>query len=329
LSLLALATIALLSVGPRLDAANITIDATFDSSITALPNAGTIESGINAAIGRLESVIENPITVSIDFTNMSSGLGESSTDVAELSYTKYLSDLAHNQILSADDNTALAHLPAGPNNPVNGTPDVFLTKPLLRAIGEATLGNVHGGFDGTISLNTSIMNVSRTGPQNPGDYDLQAVVTHEMDEVLGIGGAGSALPTSSSPFPPPVPVGALDLFRYDANGNRSFTTSSGVASYFSIDGGATLIMPFNQAGGGSDYGDWATTTTPQVQDAFGSPGMDLNLGPNELESFDVVGYNLVTEGSSLASAPEPSSLAGLIGLGAMGLFFAALRRRGR
>ena len=82
-------------------------------------------------------------------------------------------------------------------------------------------------------------------------------------------------------------------------------------------------MPFNQSGGGSDYGDWATTATPQVQDAFGSPGVDLNLGPNELESFDVVGYNLVTEGSAVASVPEPSSLAALLGLAAAGLFVAA------
>ena len=45
--------------------------------------------------------------------------------------------------------------------------------------------------------------------------------------------------------------------------------------------------------GGSDYGDWHTSGTPQVQDAFGTPGVNIALGSNEITAFNVIGYDLV------------------------------------
>src|SRR6516162_3177193 len=96
--------------------ANITINPTFGSSITNDPNAATIEAGIDQAISRFESSIENPISVSIDFQEMSSGLGASSTFLNQIPYSQYRSDLANNQILSANDMTALASLPMTSTN---------------------------------------------------------------------------------------------------------------------------------------------------------------------------------------------------------------------
>jgi PEP-CTERM motif-containing protein len=60
---------------------------------------------------------------------MSSGLGQSLTFFNDLSYSQYRSDLANNQILSANDKLALASLPMTSNNPVNGNADVSLTLP--------------------------------------------------------------------------------------------------------------------------------------------------------------------------------------------------------
>jgi hypothetical protein len=161
------------------------------------------------------------------------------------------------------------------------------------------------------------MNLSRTGTQNTSFYDLQAVASHEIDEALGIGGAGSFIGANfgtGNPLNYPTgPVGSMDLFRYSGNGVRSYTTSTSATAYFSINGGATNLTNFNQAGGGSDYGDWKGGLTPQVQDAFGTPGVDINLGVNELTALDVVGYNLT------APVPEPGSgtllLGGLIVVG--------------
>ncbi|MGN6506528.1 MAG: hypothetical protein ACTHM6_13295, partial [Tepidisphaeraceae bacterium] len=93
----------------------------------------------------------------------------------------------------------------------------------------------------------------------------------------------------------------------------SYTTSTSATSYFSINGGATSVVGFNQTGGNSDYADWATNSTHYVQDAYGTPGTYRDLATPELTAYDVIGYTLV---------PEPMACS-LIGLGAIGV----LRRR--
>ncbi len=87
---------------------------------------------------------------------------------------------------------------------------------------------------------------------DPGKYDLQGVVEHELDEVLGLGSALN-IPVNFPRLSRPQ-----DLFRYSANGTPSYDVNA-ASSYFSIDGGATNLVNFNQNGGG-DYGDWASSS---------------------------------------------------------------------
>jgi hypothetical protein len=91
----------------------------------------------------------------------------------------------------------------------------------------------------------------------------------------------------------------------------SFTTSSTATSYFSIDGGSTNIVNFNQNPGtggqtGGDFGDWSSegTTGNYVQLAFtpsnaGAAGVSLS-SPEGI-ALQAVGYDTAT--------PEPSAFA--------------------
>ena len=287
--------------------AGLTIIPIFDSSITGDPNAATIESSINAAIATIDSYIANNVTVNITFQETSGGLGSSMTYFYASTYGQFYTALQNSQTRSAVDNTAIASLPNQANNPVNGNGSVITTGPLLRALGFNA--NPPGSSDTTIILNTSIMNLSRSSAQNPNYYDLQAVAMHEIANALGIGGSGSQLGGGST-----GPVGPLDLFRYSAAGVRSYAQGTGIAPYFSINGGTTDLVHFNQAGGGSDYSEWgngvipaqsAGNTPAQAQDAFGLPGTQPNLGANEMIAFDVIGYNLTPAGTALEFSTVP------------------------
>jgi hypothetical protein len=159
-------------------------------------------------------------------------------------------------------------------------------------------------------------------------------IGHEVDEVLGIGGPGSTLYLSGAytgQASPTGEIGDLDLFRYSASGVRSFTMSPSATSYFSINGGVTDLVHFNQQGAdGADFADWGDpsnteggNTPPQLQDAYGSPDEVVNIGANELTALDVVGYNLTAAGTAIetgTAVPEPASLAtlALAGVGVLG-----------
>jgi len=139
-------------------------------------------------------------------------------------------------------------------------------------------------------LNLSLMNLSRSGPQDPNKYDLQSVIQHEGSEVLGAGGGGSLLD---------IPLLAeLDLFRYSAPGVRSFTQDPNATAYLSIDGGTTNLGFLDNLGFG-DYGDWnySQNGVRQVQDAFGPVGelpgtLHLDMDTSEWTAVDVIGWNL-------------------------------------
>lgn len=252
----------------------------WDTTITSDPNAAVIESSINMAIQFYEARFADPITVSIQFEEMSGGLGESQYEYYSIPYGQFMTNL-QNDATTINDAVALAHLPKGPNNPVTGDANINVHTANLRALGFTGYDTgFPSGIDGYVLLNTSIMNLSRTNI-NHSKYDLIAVAEHEMDEVMAL---ESDLPDTSDPFP-------QDLFRYTSAGARTFTTS-GDNAYFSLDG-SNLLVQFNQAASG-DYGDWWSTGThtPRVQDAFATAGATPNPTV-ELTALDVIGFDLI------------------------------------
>jgi hypothetical protein len=142
------------------------------------------------------------------------------------------------------------------------------------------------------------MNLDRASI-DPAKFDLFAVAAHEIDEVLGLTSALDGLANGD-----PAPTGdaeVMDLFRYDQNGNRSFTTASSAQAWFSLDG-STRLVRFNQDDTG-DFHDWYSPggQTPRVQDAFATPGSTPDPTV-EFIALDVIGYHFLVPTIAITSA---------------------------
>ena len=277
--------------------AGLTIHPTFDSSITNNPNAAAIEAMINRAISFHESLFSDPITVQIRFryattapdgTPMPPGT-VALTDLVlyQIPWNNYISALRADA-KTGNDNLANASLP-GTALSTNVRPSsaggraVGLdTPPAMFADG--TVGN-GGPYDGVVTLNSAVpYQFSR--PPNAGSFDAQRSIEHEVDEALGL---GSRLGQTGNDLRP------QDLFSWSSAGHRNITSSG--TRYFSINGGATNIVNFNQDPGG-DFGDWVSEDCPQahpyVQNAFACTGQFSDIAATSPEGIDldVIGYDL-------------------------------------
>ena len=307
----------------------LTINATFDSSITSLSNASAVEAAINNAIS-FYSVFTNPSTVSIDFQT-GGGLGGSLSSLYYDSYSDYVFGGLLGNSLTNPQNHVLSTALQPANLAAGNQADIILaTSAGFSALGAGAPGFLgadgvpgDGTFDGIVYLNTAIMNFTNT--VDPSLYPANNVIQHEVDEVLGVGGSGTFV---TQPFGPDpfgngfTYMGAEDLYRYSAPGVASFTTDPNAKGYFSYDGGQTDVRDFNQEGGGSDFADWKTSCSgvQNVQNAFGckgKPQLGLSINSPEVFALQAIGYDL--------AVPEPSAWALMIA--GFGLAGAALRRR--
>ena len=297
-------------------AAALTINAIFAGNITSDPNSGAIENAINTAIGQYQTLFSDPITVTIEFQEMNSGLGQSNKLLYSISYSTFHAALVADA-KSADDATALAvDYPNQANNPVTGNSNVAISTANIKAL------NIAGSFpgiacgvntcDGIIGLNTALTTPGSAGSTN--QFSLTVVTEHEIDEVLGL---GSSLNQSFQSLPSPE-----DFFRYDSSGSRSYTTNTSAKSFFSIDSTTDLAQFDNQNDGG-DWADWQSNplppgVQPKVQDAFATAGANPALGV-EIRALDVIGYDL--------AAPEPGTL--LLAAGCLGILCGRANFRSR
>ena len=264
----------------------LTIHPTFDSSITGNPNAAAIQAMINRTIAIYESLFSDPITIQIRFRYATTGpdgsplphgaVSQSDTTLYTIPWNTYISALRADARTS-NDNIANASLPGNALSPnirpasANGRAVGLNTPPAMFANGSVGQG---GPYDGIVTLNSSKpFQFSR--PVNGNNFDAQRITEHEIDEVIGL---GSRIGDNSNDLRP------QDLFSWSSAGHRNITSSG--TRYFSINGGVTNIVGFNQDPDG-DFGDWLSAPCPQAhpypQNAFSCTGQSSDIAATSPE----------------------------------------------
>lgn len=299
-----------------LPATGLIIHATFDSSITGNPNAAAIEAMLTRTVAIYESLFSDPITIQILFryantapngTPFPPGAGAQSLSVVYTIPWDVVLNALRSDARTSNDNLANAHLPGSAlstniiTKSANGRAIALNTPTGMFANGTVGPG---GPYDGIVTLNSSAPAPFQfTRPINAGNLDAQRFTEHEMDEVIGF---GSRL---GHPVDDLLPQ---DLFSWSSPGVRNISTSG--TRYFSINGGATNIVNFNQDPN-YDLGDWLIMPCPEphpyVQVAAACPEQTSDIAATSPEgiNLDVIGYDLATGQPPLVTTNAATNVA--------------------
>ena len=273
----------------------LVIHPTFDSSITNSPNSAVIQATINRAISIYETLFTDPITIEIRFRYATAlpdgtpvtGLSQSLTVVYGVGWDTWINAL-RGDATSSNDNIAIASLPATAlfggivAASANGRALGQNTPPAMFADGTVGTG---GPYDGIVTLNSaSLLQFSR--PTDANRFDAQRSIEQGIDAIMGLlYSVGGFMPN--------------DLFSWSSPGQRNNDVVG--TRYFSIDGGVTNIINFNQNPNGS-FAGWLSEACPQahpyVQNAFPCAGQysDISATSPEGINLDVIGYDSAQTG---------------------------------
>ncbi|HVN01291.1 MAG TPA: NF038122 family metalloprotease [Caulobacteraceae bacterium] len=269
------------------NAHGLEINLIWDSSVTSNVHWASIEASVVAAAKILTGLFTNH-----DVLNIAVGFGEVAGSalapgaLGESASFGYITDeptvegalgaadagLVHAGLMSANAVSALQGL-SGEN--------FFVTSAEAKALG---LVDPAAGLDGFIGL-SSTAPFSFGGFAPKGSFDAVAVAAHEISEVMGrVGLEGATLGPFANVYTP------LDVFRYSAPGAPDVTPTAG---YFSLNDGATNLLPFNDPSNGGDAADWATAavTRGNAFNAFASPG-PAYVTPVDLLEMAALGYQV-------------------------------------
>ena len=264
----------------ELSAHALTINVTYDTTVTSQPNAAQIESAFADAVQTFQDLYTNNITVDVTvYYETGIGLGQSSTSLTGNPAYSDLVNALSAAAKTAEDSNAVASLPA--SDPTGGGPWWI---PNAEAKALVPLNSyVQPPPDGSIYFESSVSyTFDPTNRAVSGKYDFIGVAEHEISEVLGRGnGLNTIIGGGYVPY---------DLFRFTSSGVRSLNTNdSGV--YFSVNDGVTSLKNFNPPGGG-DLQDWLMSSPADSYDAFLTAGQKAILSSADLTALDILGYNL-------------------------------------
>ena len=275
----------------------------FDSSITSLANASVVENSFNQVAQVFENNLTGGGTVNVGVSwGKINGYAMRANDIGEsqdLLYgyysfaqiAAYETSAASRQGTTSAIATALAYLPSAAPSGV-----LRYVVPSAEAKALGIINPNQTSNDGYVGFGSGVAyTFDPTNGVAAGTYDFQAVVAHELDEVLGrMSGLSRATPTYRTLF---------DLLRYSAPGQLSLSYNS--AAYFSTNGGLTNEGQFNISSSGGDRSDWANSgsTYSDIQNAFLTPGQHRNLSAADLAALDALGYGGVNAGSGASWSP--------------------------
>lgn len=275
----------------------LTIKITWDTSVASAPSA--FMTGVIATAWALEANFNNAVTIDLAVgygevagTSMGSGaLGGSESFLQSVSYASLRAALAaHNS--NATTAAVLASLPS--NQPVNG--NIWVTTAQAKALSLAPANGT--GLDGYIGLSSAYaFTYGNGGSVAAGTYDFNAVVSHEITEVMGrILLTGGSIGSYTNSY------GLLDLLHFSAPGVRDFSAST--PGYFSADGGTTNGGNFNTVSGG-DAADWASSMGNNAFDAFSNSGVVNPVTSGDITELNAIGWTL---NGATTPAPAPTSV---------------------
>jgi len=277
----------------------LVINVTYEQAVNTLPTGFT--SVINAVVNYFEANFSDPVTINIvvGFGTIAGGaifanaLGESETFLQSVSFGSLKNALTADA-KTTDDATAVASLPA--SDPITGSHNYWMATAEAKALGLNTSTSSVDGYVGFGNA-ANLFDYNNSDGVSAGQYDFYGVVAHEFSEVMGrtllAGASFNGLPAFD----------ALDLFHYSASGARTFSgTTNG--SYFSIDGGKTVLNTFNNGSNGGDAGDWAGPAADSFN-AFGAPGTVEPISAADLKALDAIGWDATASSGSGSPPPPP------------------------
>jgi hypothetical protein len=284
-------------------ASNLSIDLVWDSSVASAPTGFT--SAVAAAVQGLVNDISAPakttLYIGVGWGEVS-GQSMAANALGESTSTGYLTSYASlANALTAHGDTLTAS-----NEPTSSQFYVASAEAKTLGLASPTGGSVtsldgHVGFS-TLTGTGYSWQFGATGTAS-NQYNLQAVVQHEITEVMGrTSMEGTSTYNGVKTYTP------LDLF--DFSGNHALALSN-TGGYFSNNGGATQMGVFNNnAAYGGDIADWASYSSASQSgtvasgqqdpfDAFTRPGYDLHLSHDDLLEMAVLGDTLTAAGQAV------------------------------
>ena len=344
-------TIAPATAGPSCTTGTgLEICVTYDTSITSLANASTVESSFNTVAQQFSNALTNQATIDIYVSSgtiapSGSAVGSRPLASGSVSGSYNVTDAMGTTAAASFANTTAALAAAGvrnlPATDPTGGKTFYMAQAEVKALGLGATYSVAQAYDGYIGFSSTAPFYYGTTPVS-GYYSFQAAAQHEIDEVLG---RTSTLNNSAAAALYLNQANPLDLFRYSSPGTPAAFTET-ASAYLSTNGGTTALGTVDSTSTGGDRSDWSTsgTSTNDSQNTSLVTGTNQGLSVSDGMVLQGLGYgisagngaglflaanNPVGAAASLTSvssvsAPEPASLSILA---ASAAFTCLMRRR--